>query len=242
MIQKQDHFALENFEGPLEFLLSLIQKDEINIYDVSIQELTQQFLEKLSEWQAHYLEKGAEFVGTAAYLVWLKSKMLLPKQEQTMEEEIPEEDPHFEIIHHLLDYCRFKQAAKELTIRQEQQQACYFRGSHAPEWKKPLGLNDVSLEELSSLFREMMKRSEQSKGLIQEENWRVSDKIRSIRHLLQSQNSFAFETLFAPDKSRLELVVIFLAILELMKLGLAGVGKDSSSSQLIIYAKQEGLS
>lgn len=242
MISKQDHFALENFEGPLEFLLSLIQKDEINIYDVSIQELTQQFLEKLSEWQAHYLEKGAAFVGAAAYLVWLKSKMLLPKQEQMVEEEIQEEDPHFEIIHHLLDYCRFKQAAKELAIRHEQQQACYFRGTNAPEWKKPLGLNNVSLEELSSLFKEMMKRAEQSKGQIQEESWRLSDKIRSIRQLLHSQGSFAFDTLFALNKPRLELVVIFLAILELMKLGLVGVSKDLSTSQLILYAKQGGLS
>jgi segregation and condensation protein A len=238
MIQTHYRFSLENFEGPLEFLLSLIQKDEINIYDVSIQDLTQQFLEKLNEWESHQLEKGAEFVGNASYLVWLKSKMLLPTEEILEDEELIQEDPHFEIIHHLLDYCRFKQAAKELSIRQDLQQACYFRGTVEKEWKKPLGLKDVSLEELSIIFKEMVQRTESSKGTIAEENWRVGDKIRFIKLELQKHHSFPLINLLSSHLPRLELIVIFLAILELIKIGVLGIGKNQES-QILVYAKHK---
>lgn len=139
----------------------------------------------------------------------------------------------------MIDYCRFKQAAKELTSRQDKQQGCYFRGIDAPEWKKPLGIDHVSLEELSLLFREMMERAAQAKPLIQEENWRVADKIRIIRRWLQENPLFPFSMLFLPDKSRPEIIVIFLAVLELMKSGELAVGREQSSGTLIILAKKE---
>jgi segregation and condensation protein A len=236
MILKNDHFALTNFEGPLDFLICLIQKEEIEIYDIPIQEIIKQFILKFSNW-GEGLEKGAEFIGTAAYLVWLKSKTLLPQNEQAVEQEEKIEDPHFEIIHHLIDYCRFKQAAKELASRQEKQQACYFRGIDAPEWRKPLGIDHVSLEELSLLFKEMINKAAQIKPLIQEENWRVCDKIRSIRRLLQERTTFLLAELFSIQQSRPEIIVIFLAILELMKIGELAVGRENSSHSLWIYAK-----
>ena len=207
MFSKKDHFALENFEGPLDFLLSLIQKDEIEIYEVPIQEIIHQFTLQLHD-KGEGLEKGAEFIGTASYLVWLKSKMLLPSTEPFSEED-EVEDPHFEIIHHLIDYCRFKQAAKELSSRHEKQQACYFRGIDVPEWKKPLGIDHVSLEELSLLFKEMMSKAAQAKPQIHEENWRVCDKIIIIRRLLKDRTRFLFSDLFSQQQSRQEIVVIF---------------------------------
>lgn len=235
MMLKNDHFTLTNFEGPLDFLLCLLQKEEINISEVPIQELIQQFIRQLTE-QKGTLEKGADFIGSAAYLIWLKSKNLLPGPIEIEEQDLVE-DPHFEIIHHLLDYCRFKQAAKELATRQEKQQACYFRGVDTPEWKKPLGIDHVSLEELSGLFKEMIEKAGQQKPQIQEENWRVSDKIRSIRLFLQERSSFALAVLFSSKQSRGEIIVIFLAILELMKIGEAAVGKEKSTSCLWIYSK-----
>lgn len=233
MIFKNDQFALANFEGPLDVLMCLIQKEEIEIYDVSIQELIQQFIHQLNQHEKE-LEKGAEFIGTAAYLIWLKSKTLLPCNDQEIVEEDLVEDPHFEIIHHLLDYCRFKQAAKELALRQEKQQACYFRGIDNPEWKKPLGIHHISLEELNLLFNEMISKASQVKSQIQEENWRVCDKIRIIRRLLQERSIFPFAELFSVDQSRLEMIVIFLAILELMKIGELAVGREDSSPRLWI--------
>lgn len=237
-IPKHDHFTLANFEGSLDFLICLIQKEEIEIYDVSIQEIIQQFILQLNKW-GEGLEKGAEFIGTAAYLVWLKSKTLLPHKEQPVEEEDLVEDPHFEIIHHLIDYCRFKQAAKELSSRQEKQQAYYFRGIDAPEWKKPLGIDHVSLEELSQLFQEMISKAAQTRPQIQEENWRVCDKIRMIRHLLREHSSFLFAELFSAQQSRPEIIVIFLAVLELIKMGELCVGRQSPSTSLWICAKEK---
>lgn len=242
MILKQEHFTLAHFEGSLEFLLCLIQKEEIEIYDVSIQELIQQFLSHLTETEETSLDKRAEFIATAAHLVWLKSKTLLPRHEvEACELEQTIEDPHFEIIHHLIDYCRFKQAGKELASRQEKQQACYFRGIEAPEWKKPLGIAHLSLEELSQLFKEMMSRAPLPPPQIQEENWRVSDKIRMIRHCLQEQLTFPLTLLLTPDQSRPEIIVIFLAILELMKMGELGVGREETTSTLLIFAKKDSV-
>ncbi|MBA3722657.1 MAG: segregation/condensation protein A [Parachlamydiaceae bacterium] len=242
MFQKQDTFALKNFEGPIDFLVYLIQREEINIYDVSLNELTKQFLVKIKEWQDKQIETGAEFIGTAAYLVWLKSKTLLPNYDEGEEALLLEEedDPNFEIIHHLLDYCRFKQAAKELTTRQEQQSACFFRGSNDnPEWKKPLGIDHISLDELSVLFKDMMGKASLARPIIQEENWRVGDKIRSIRQLISEQNQFNINTLFLPNRSRVEWIVIFLALLELMKIGDIGIGRESSSQSIIVFSKNE---
>jgi segregation and condensation protein A len=239
MIVRNDHYALDHFEGTLDFLLCLIQKEEIDIYDVPIQNLIHQFIQKFASAEDG-LDDGAEFIAAASYLVLLKSKTLLPSHEQEplhFEETL--EDPHFEIIHHLIDYCRFKQAAKELTSRQDKQQGCYFRGIDVPAWKKPLGIDHVSLEELSQLFKEMMEKASQAKPLIHEENWRVADKIRIIRRFLQETTTFPFVMLFSPDKTRPEIIVIFLAVLELMKTGELAVGKEQSSGKLVILAKSE---
>ena len=238
MILKHDHFALANFEGSLDFLLCLIQKGEIDIYDIPIQALIQQFIDKLTHSEEGF-EKGVEFIATAAYLVWLKSKTLLPRHEQSLDLEEVIEDPNFEIIHHLIDYCRFKQAAKDLSSRQEKQQACYFRGIEVPEWKKPLGIDHVSLEELSQIFKEMMSRAVHTEPKIQEEIWRVSDKIRAIRHWLHERSLFPLAMLLSPHQSRPEIIVIFLAILELMKMGELAVGREHASPTLLIFAKRE---
>jgi segregation and condensation protein A len=240
VIQKNDTFTLHNFEGPLDFLLHLVQREEIEVYDVSIQELIQQFLNKLSIKQGGTIHQSAEFIGMASYLVWLKSKTLLPKQEQPFNEE-KEEDPHFKIIHHLIDYCRFKQAAKTLAQRQEEQNACFSRGIPTTlGWKKPLGIDHLALEDLSLLFKEMIKRIPPSKEIIYEENWRVSDQVHLIRRLLQSRANCPIEHLFVGEKSRLELIVTFLAILELMKIGFLAVGKDERTQAVWIFSKNEG--
>lgn len=237
MLLKHEHFSLSHFEGSLEVLLCLIQKEEIEIYDIPIQELIQQFLVQLN--QECGIEKGAEFIGSAAYLIWLKSKALLPHDEQIVNEEEEAEDPHFEIIHHLVDYCRFKQAAKELTLLQAKQQGCYFRGINPPQWKKPLGIDHVSLEELSLLFKEMMSKAVQHQTSIQDEHWRVSDKIRCIRRQVQELSSFLFSDLFFGHQSRMEMIVIFLAILELMKMGEIEVVKKQALDSIWICEKEK---
>lgn len=239
MILNADHFSLDNFEGSLDFLLCLIQKEEIDIYEVPIQDLIHQFIQKLIDWKEGGLERGAEFIGMTAYLVWLKSKTLLPPIEQPLSLEETIEDPHFEIIHHLLDYRLFKQVAKELSYRQDKQQDCFFRGIDIPEWKKPLGIDHVSLDELSQLFKELMDRAGQAKSLIQEENWRVGDKIQLLRLCLQENSIFPLSEVLSPEKSRAEIIVIFLAILELMKTGELMVGREQASGVLVVIKKEK---
>jgi segregation and condensation protein A len=213
----QDTFALDNFEGPLDFLIHLIQKNEIDICDIPLQRITEQYLLKILEGHST-VSTGAEFVGTTASLLWLKSKMLLPKHEQIQDPDQELLDNRFDMIRQLIDYCCFKQAAKELSEREHKQSGYYLRGADG-EAKKTLGIEHLTLDDLASLFQQVVAKAATHTGLIHEENWKVSDKISLVRDLLDDEQKIDFLLLFASDKSRDELIVTFLAILELMKLG-----------------------
>lgn len=213
------HFTLSNFEGPIDFLLHLIQKNEIDIYDVSLHKIMEQFVRKWEEYAAYDLDQGAEFVGHASFLLWLKSKTLLPLHEQEITPEELEIDPRFEVIHQLVEYCRFKQAAKDLASLEQQQASFFLRGNETPGLKKPLGVEHLSIEDLAGLFKHILSKAVVAKGSIHEEVYRVSDKIQAIQALLHLQDEIPFDTLFAMDRVREELIVTFLAILELMKMG-----------------------
>jgi len=232
-----DVFTLDNFEGPLDFLLHLIQKSEIDIYSVQIQNIMGQYTERLGSDAVLCVDTGAEFIGTAATLLWLKSKMLLPKHEQVSNPEDEQLDPRFEIIHKLVEYCRFKEAAKELSERERVQGAYYYRGADTPELKKPLGVEHLTLDDLAALFKQIVARAETQKGTIHEEEWRVSDKIKLIRQLLKVPKRIGFEILFSTERSRTELIVTFLAVLELMKMGEIKVIQDIASEQVMIICE-----
>jgi segregation and condensation protein A len=233
----QDTFSLENFSGPLSFLLHLIQKDELDIYDIPIHKITTQYLTRLKDLMIPSVDGGAEFIGTAAFLLWMKSKMLLPKHEQTTGEE-EELDPSFEIIHQLLAYCKFKEAAKDLGTREHRQSCYHLRAvEEIPEVKKGLGIEHLSIEDLASLFKDVLSRAPAEKGKIQEEEWRVGDKIKYIRNLFQKNDKVPFKELFTPEKSRGELIVTFLAVLELMKLGEGAVVRCDETEEIIIISQ-----
>ena len=229
-----DSFTLSNFEGPLDFLLHLIQKNEIDIYDVSLRGITEQFLHKWEEIASCNLDQGAEFVGHASFLLWLKSKTLLPLHEQEVTSEERELDPRFEIIHQLMEYCRFKQAGKDLVAIEQQQSGFFLRGSENPGLKKPSGVEHLSLDDLAGLFKQVLAKSVPGKGSIHDEVFQVSDKIQEIQALLQIQSTFAFDALFSLDKVREELIVTFLAVLELMKMGVIQIIKQNN---LLIFRK-----
>ncbi len=229
-------YSLDNFEGPLDFLLHLIQKHEIDIYDIPLHKITEQFLKKWGDWLEPDIDSGAEFIGTTSSLLWLKSKTLLPKHEQPETPEELEADPRFEIIHQLLDYCRFKQAAKELTEREMHQSAHYFRGGEAVDVKKNLGIDHLSLQDLALMFQQILSKAKGHKGQVHEEIWKVADKITWIRHLLISQQKIEFGVLFAIELSREELIVTFLALLEMMKMGELRVIKDPIQQRILIVS------
>jgi segregation and condensation protein A len=212
-------------------------KSEINICDVPIQEITNQYLQRIKDLMAPSVDSGAEFIGTTAFLLWMKSKRLLPKHEQPIGEE-EDLDPGFEIIHKLLEYCRFKETAKILGEREQRQSACHTRGVFdLPEVQKSLGIEHLSLEALGSLFQQVLERAANQKGQIKEEFWKISDKIQNIRKLLKETSRVGFERLFSIEHSRGELIVTFLAILELMKGGEIFVGKDTAGSKVMIFAR-----
>jgi segregation and condensation protein A len=232
-----DHFTLDQFEGTLDFLLFLIQKDEIDIYEVPILSLIDQFNEKFGESILCQLDRGAEFISSAAYLIWLKSRTLLPYTEPIEGSVEIAEDPHFEIIHHLIDYNRFKQATKQLCHLQDQQQAHYFRGIEPPDWQKPLGIDHLSLEQLAELFSDMLSRATKSIPPIEEESYRVSDKIKEIKELLSTKERYSLSKIISTPHSRLEIIVTFLAILELIKIGMICIGKSLDSEEIILFLK-----
>jgi segregation and condensation protein A len=211
--------SLNNFEGPLDLLLHLIQKNEINIYDVQIQTITAQFLELLTSLVESRVDVGAEFLSTTATLLLLKSQKLLPKP--ILEVDGIEEDPRFTLIHHLLEYCRFKELAKQLLEKEERELAHYTRGAYQPvqEPKNDSSvLESLSLSQLEAVFRGILERqAAKVSSVIPDERWQLSDKITWISSELSLQKKLSFEQLFTLEKPKEELIVIFLAILELMK-------------------------
>lgn len=231
-------FALENFEGPLEFLLYLIQREEIDIYEVSIQKIVQQYLERQTLHAKADVDLGAEFIGITSLLLYLKSRMLLPKHEMPIDE-MTDLDPRFDIIHQLLEYCRFKDVAKDLSLREEGQNAFFGRGVDLPiPVTKNLGVEHLTLQDLANLFKEIMDRNQTNSKVIHEEVWLVSDKIKFIQNTLKDLLEIKFYDLFDFERSKEELIVTFLAVLELMKLGKLLVIKHST--EVIIRNRLHG--
>lgn len=227
-------FALANFEGPLDFLWHLIQKSEIDICEINLQQITDQY--SLSG-----LDQGAEFVGTTASLLLLKSRSLLPQHEQSISPENEELDPRFEIIHQLLDYCRFKDTARLLMEREKKQSSFYVRGVDGThEVQKPLGIDHLTLEDLASLFQTIVSKAESKTGFIDEDIWRVSDKIFWLREELKIHRSTFFSALFSEELCREELIVTFLAVLELMKLGELTVIREKTTQEIMIVGVANG--
>jgi segregation and condensation protein A len=227
-------FSFDIFEGPLDLLWHLINRQEIDIYDVPLFQIIQQYLTKAAS-DDNSLDKGAEFISLAATLLWYKSKALLPKQilqEELIKDEL---DPGFEIIHHLVDYCKFKQAAKDLSDLEKQQTAHYSRGVDAGlDLKKNLGIDHLSVEDLNVLFQQILAKTASQKGVVHEEEWKVGDKIKLFREVFTKQKSIPFITMFTRDQSREELIVTFLALLELMKIGEARVVMDVATQVVYI--------
>ncbi len=210
---------LEVFEGPLDLLLYLIKKDEVDVYDISIERITQQYLEFMDAFKVLDLEVAGEFVVMAANLIYIKSRSLLPVHVQPPEEEVEEDDPRWELVRQLVEYKKFKDAAAQLGRREFEQSNMFTRLPEAePAPERPLG--DVSVFDLINAFNGILKRLNQREDLreIFEENHTVSDKIDLIMKMMASGVALKFTELFASAASRTEIVVTFLALLELIRL------------------------
>jgi segregation and condensation protein A len=211
---------LEVFEGPLDLLLYLIKKDEVDIYDISIERITGQYLEFMEAFKTLDLEVAGEFVVMAANLIYIKSRSLLPAHVQPPEEEVEEDDPRWDLIRQLVEYKKFKDAAAQLGEREALQNSLYQRLPDATEAQPERPLGEVSVFDLINAFNKVLKRINQQEDLreIFEENFTVSDKIDLIMKMTASDVPLKFTELFASVASRTEIVVTFLALLELIRL------------------------
>lgn len=233
---EQNSLSLKNFEGPLAFLVYLVQKSEISLNEISVFEITEQYLTQAAKERELNLDAGAEFIDYTGLLIWLKSKKLLPSE--SLEEDLAalQAELPFDILPQLLEYCRFKKVAKELSEREEGQNLRFSRGliPTSEEFPKPLGVERVSLDELGSLFQELLEKANAKKEIIHEEEWRVSDKISHLRDRLKSGERFRFSSLFGETVTKNEIVVTFLAMLELMKMGLLDVIHDETKEHILL--------
>lgn len=214
---------LEVFEGPLDLLLYLIKRDEIDIYDISLERITTQYLEYLDAFKMLDIEVAGEFVVMAANLIYLKSRSLLPVHQQPPEEEAEEEDPRWDLIRQLVEYKKFKDAAARLQDRELWRESLFGRLAEKPEFDEEPArmLGDVGIFDLINAFQKVLKRlGEQKEDLreIFEENFTVADKIEVILSRVGAGGMVRFTELFAEAASRTEIVVTFLALLELIRL------------------------
>ncbi len=212
---------LEVFEGPLDLLLYLIRKDEINIYDIPIAKITEQYLEYLNLMQLLDLKLAGEFLVMASTLLQIKSKMLLPPEEREGEEE-EELDPRAELVQRLLEYKKFKEAAGYLEKLENAQSLTFKRkvasGSlDIPEQEEVYF--EASLFDLIAAFSKILKTVPKKEFLkIIKDEFTVERKVHDLLHLLVGKPVLYFSQLFERAKSKVEIIVTFLAVLELIRL------------------------
>jgi len=230
---------LEVFEGPLDLLLYLIKRDEVDIYDISIERITTQYLEYLETFRILDLEIAGEFVVMAANLIYIKSRNLLPVHQQPPEEEGEEDDPRWDLIRQLIEYKKFKDAAFQLRQRELIQEGLIARIPEKPEFKDADSLlkSEVGIFDLINAFQKVLRKIEARREDLREifeENFTVSDKLDVILRVAQTGRSIAFSDLFASAASRTEIVVTFLALLELIRMKQIRVAQEGPFAEIEI--------
>ncbi len=216
---------IENFEGPLDLLLHLIKKSEINIYDIPIHLIAQQYLTYIEAMEDLNLTVAGEFLVMAATLLQIKSKMLLPADETAVDEE-DGPDPREELVRRLLEYKKFKDAARQLDEQERLWREIYSRKlSQAVELKSDETLLDnVSLFDLVDVLQGILARNHGNTPMeILPDNLTVRERMNAILEILDGQESVNFVELFEPSCHRLVIIVTFLALLELIRLRTARV-------------------
>ncbi len=230
---------LDVFEGPLDLLLYLIKRDEVDIYDISIERITKQYLAYMEAFQVLNIDLAGEFIVMAANLLYIKSRTLLPVDQQMADEEAEEEDPRFELIRQLIEYKKFKEAAANLRNQEALRENLFPRSPVTPELapQETLLVEEVGIFDLINAFQKVLKRLEKKPEDLREifaENFTVSEKIDHVLRVLHVGVSLRFDELFADAASRTEIVVTFLAMLELIRLKQLSVRQDAHFGEIWI--------
>ncbi|MDO5145823.1 MAG: segregation/condensation protein A [Eubacteriales bacterium] len=236
---------LDAFEGPLDLLLHLIEKNKVSIYDIPIVEITNQYMEYIGEMErVTSMETMSEFLVMAATLLKIKSRMLLPKEEKT-----EEEDPREELVQRLMEYKMYKYAAGELKDLSVDAEKVFFKSETVPkeikEYEEPICpeeiVGDVTLERLNQIFCMVMRRKKDREdpvrsrfGKIEREKYRVEDRMREIRMQIKGLRRIHFRTLLDIQPEKEMVIVTFLAVLELMKAGQVVVRQQNNFDEIYL--------
>lgn len=240
---------LQVFEGPLDLLLHLLDKNKVNIYDIPIVEITNQYMEYIAEMKRRDLNILSEFLVMAATLIDIKSRMLLPA---TGEEEEDEEDPRNELVQQLLEYKMYKCMAYELKDRHMDASRVLFKEPTIPEevlaYEEPINMEeliaDVTLAKLNEIFKSIMKKQVdkidpvRSKfGKIEKEEVSLEEKMAYLEDYALHHKHFSFRNLLEAQSGKVEIIVTFLAILELMKMGKIYISQEHIFDDIKIESK-----
>ena len=240
---------LQVFEGPLDLLLHLLEKNKVNIYDIPIAEITNQYLAYIAEMKRQDLNVVSEFLVMAATLIDIKSRMLLPAPETEEEEE---EDPRAELVQQLLEYKMYKCMAYELRDRQLDAERVLFKPATIPpevaDYEEPVDvmelMSDVTLAKLNHIFKSVMKKQvgridpvRSRFGRIEKEEVSLSEKMAYLENYCMTHRHFSFRSLLEAQAGRMEIIVTFLAILELMKMGRIFISQEHTFDDILIESK-----
>lgn len=240
---------LQVFEGPLDLLLHLIDKNKVDIYDIPIVEITEQYMEYIRQMEEEDLNIMSEFMVMAATLLDIKCRMLLPKE---INEEGEEEDPRDELVQQLLEYKMYKYMSYELRDRMSEASRCVYKKNTMPKevlsYRPPVDLEelvgDMTLGKLQKIFHSIMKRQEdkmdpiRSKfGEIKQEEVSLEDKMEDVRLYAMQHRKFSFRSMLEKQCSKIQVIVTFLSILELMKVGAIEIQQDHLFDDIEITSK-----
>jgi len=243
------NFKLQQFEGPLDLLLHLIDKNKMDIFDIPIVEITAQYMEYIRAMKEANLDVMSEFLVMAATLLKIKSKMLLPIEETEDEEE---EDPRAELVKQLLEYKMYKCISYELRDRQVDANNVYFKVPTIPDevskYEQPIDLeelmSDITLSKLNAIFNSVIKRQEnrvdpvRSKfGKIEKEEVSLDDKMNYMLEFARHNRNFSFRQLLEGQRSKMDTIVTFLVILEMMKAGQIYIVQENTFDDIKIESK-----
>ena len=240
MAQEDYKVRLEVFEGPLDLLLYLIKKDELEIHDIPIETITTQYVQYLELMQMLDLNVAGEFLVMAATLMMIKSRMLLPVEERP-ELEAEEEDPRWDLVRQLVEYKKFKDAALHLEALELRREDIFGRdGAEAVLGKEPdVALHDVGLFDLISAFSDALKKvkSEELREIFAE-RFTVAEKIELLGDRLRREKRFSISRMFEGMRSRNEIACTFLALLELIRLNQARAVQQETYGEIMIEAAE----
>lgn len=222
------HFKLPAFEGPLDLLLHLIKENKIDIYDIPIVEITHQYLVYIELMKELNLEIAGEFLVMAATLIHIKSRMLLPPDEEEMEEQ--QEDPRADLVKRLLEYQVYKESSSHLRKREEIWKNVFHRPVDKDEIElepEPL-LYEANVFDLITAFKKLLERAPEQAIEITREKLTIADKINYVVDILENKDGLRFEDLFKEDLTKITLIITFLAILELVRLGIVKIYQEKA--------------